>query len=84
MKLKSLAQIHQQTLDILSRLSVRPHTTSAHMDRIVRIHNRYIENACRLFGVLDASQLTADEFNSGLPRCVYATVPQATSTINPD
>lgn len=75
--MKTLAQIHQQALDLISRTSLRRHADTSQFDRIVAIHNRYIRNICSIFGAADASRLTRGQWNTPLSRPAY------TTTINP-
>ncbi len=70
--MKSMSNIHQQTLNILVRMSSRRHSSPEAMDAVVEIHNRYLANICRHFGVPDVSRLSLAQANTMLPCRVYA------------
>lgn len=71
MKRKSLQQIHQQALDLIQRLMHTPHTMSDKMEQVIRIHNRYIANACANFGVDGMHRLTLNQQQMPLCRDSY-------------
>lgn len=73
MKRKSIAEIHQQTLDIIARLGMRRHTSSESFLSIMEIHNRYIRNICDYFGVNHPSVLSDTELALPIPATTYAT-----------
>lgn len=69
---KSLAQIHQQTLDIFCRLDARKHTLTTTIDKLTQIHNHYAENIAAYFGIISAAYLTVPQWNRPFPRNIYA------------
>lgn len=69
--MKSIARIHQQTLDILARMSRRPHTTRESMDKVIRIHNGYLRAAAGCFGHLECATLTPSQINASLTLSQY-------------
>lgn len=71
MKQKSIATIHQQTLDLLSALSRRTATTDAIVDHVIRTHNRYLDRICRAFGATHISVLTARQLRKPVVHAVY-------------
>ena len=73
MKQKSIATIHQQTLDLLSALGRRTATTDAIVEHVIRTHNRYLARICRAFGATHISVLTARQLRKPVGHAVYTT-----------
>lgn len=73
MKRKSIATIHQQTLELLSALGRRPATTDAIVEHVIRTHNRYLDRICRALGATHISVLTARQLRKPVGHAVYTT-----------
>lgn len=73
MKQKSIATIHQQTLDLLSAFGRRAATTDAIVEHVIRTHNRYIDRIRRAFGATHISVLTARQLRKPVDHAVYTT-----------
>lgn len=73
MNQKSIAAIHQQTLDLLSALSRRTATTDAIVEHVIRTHNHYLDRIRRAFGATHISVLTARQLRKPVDHAVYTT-----------
>lgn len=73
MKGKSLQQIHQQALNLLSKLI---NTGKQHrVERVILAHNLYVDNACANLGVAGMHRLTDIELETPLDRSTYLLAP---------
>lgn len=70
--MKSIAQIHQQTLDLAARLFDRKYTLDRTVNMVYRAHNRYLKNIAALNGVTSVSSLTSIQWMKPYPKSVYA------------
>ena len=79
--MKSIAQILQQAMDIIARLSHRAHTTCESMSCVAHIHNTYIGRAAAAMGHIDCSTLTVQQMLTALSPTQYRPQTQANGTL---
>lgn len=69
---KTIAQIHQQTIDILNRMHSRKCTLPMSLDKVVEIHNRYFDNIAKAFNATGADFFGLSQWTEPVPTIIYA------------